>query len=138
MTTTPDGSQSQPFDPGQPPQASSGGEGPQASPARQYMGGCLTAAEIAELVRQGWEEPAEDDPACWQNPDTAAPEWWEALPGAEQARQIEEGLGPAPGVPESIAAGFTHRDGGNGRGFEAGGVLDVMPPGGVLAGVRRR
>ena len=37
-------------------------------------------------------------------------------------------------VPDSIAAGFLHRDGGSGRGFAAGGLLDVMAPGPVLAG----
>jgi hypothetical protein len=35
---------------------------------------------------------------------------------------------------DSIAAGFLHRDGGRGRGFAAGGLLDAMAPGPVLAG----
>ena len=35
-----------------------------------------------------------------------------------------------PAVPEVLDAGFTHRDGGDGRGFAAGGALDRMEPGG--------
>jgi hypothetical protein len=37
-----------------------------------------------------------------------------------------------PGVPDVIAAGFSHRQGGSGTGFEAGGPLDVMLPGAQL------
>ncbi len=37
-------------------------------------------------------------------------------------------------APEAMAAGFLHRDGGRGRGFAAGGLLDLMEPGPVLAG----
>ena len=45
---------------------------------------------------------------------------------------------PAAAVPEVLDAGFTHRDGGDGRGFAAGGALDQMAPGGVLAMVTDR
>lgn len=75
----------------------------------------------------------EDDGAresCWESPGFLS------LPVAEQARRLgctAEDLGWTP-VPESIPAGFTHRDGGNGRGFAAGGDLDVMLPGPELAG----
>ena len=42
---------------------------------------------------------------------------------------------PPPGAREVLAAGFTHRDHEQGaRGFAAGGPLDVMEPGPVLAG----
>src|SRR6266446_4121065 len=42
---------------------------------------------------------------------------------------------PAAGGAEALAAGFTHRDKAAGaRGFAAGGLLDVMEPGPVLAG----
>src|SRR6266496_2191357 len=42
---------------------------------------------------------------------------------------------PAAGGPEALAAGFTHRDQVPGaRGFAAGGLLDTMEPGPVLAG----
>src|SRR6185437_3724221 len=37
-----------------------------------------------------------------------------------------------PAAPEILDAGFTHRDGGEGRGFAAGGALDQMGPGGTL------
>ena len=41
---------------------------------------------------------------------------------------------PAAGGPEALAAGFTHRDRVAGaRGFAAGGLLDTMAPGPVLA-----
>jgi hypothetical protein len=107
---------------------------PQAAPVPDDPGGCLTTAEIAELNRLDWEDPSdENDPRYFDDPDTSAPEWWQALPAAEQARQIEESLSPAL-VAESIAAGFTHRYGGNGSGFAAGGPLDLMLPGPVLAG----
>ncbi len=40
------------------------------------------------------------------------------------------------GVPEALAAGFTHRDPGqHGAGFAAGGAADVMAPGPVLDGL---
>jgi hypothetical protein len=80
------------------------------------------------------EEPPDedDDPgeSCWDSPGFLS------LPIAEQARRLGctvEDLGGSP-VPESIPAGFTHRDGGDGRGFGAGGDLDVMLPGRELAG----
>jgi hypothetical protein len=41
---------------------------------------------------------------------------------------------PPAAATDSIAAGFLHRDGGRGRGFAAGGLLDAMAPGPVLAG----
>jgi hypothetical protein len=45
------------------------------------------------------------------------------------------GIQPAAGGAEALAAGFTHRDKVAGaRGFAAGGLLDVMEPGPVLAG----
>ena len=45
---------------------------------------------------------------------------------------------PTHTVPEVLDAGFTHRDGGDGRGFAAGGVLDRMAPGGGLATITDR
>jgi uncharacterized protein DUF222 len=123
MTNTPDHNQPEPPAPGQPVNR----------PKHQLADpppGCLTAAEIAELNR------LDDDPelyaACWQDPGSAAPEWWDALSPAEQARQVEDSVSPAV-VPELIDAGFTHRFGKNGSGFEGGGSLDVMLPGTDLA-----
>ena len=40
---------------------------------------------------------------------------------------------PPPAGPEVLDAGFTHRDGGPGQGFAAGGALDQMAPGPTLA-----
>jgi hypothetical protein len=92
---------------------------------------CLTAAEIAELNRLDYDP---DYYEAWQeDPETGAPDWWDALPPAEQARQLNEPFDYPAEVPESIGAGFTHRFGGNGAGFAAGGELDVMLPGSGLA-----
>jgi hypothetical protein len=88
------------------------------------LGDCLTAEEIAELSRQEWEliAPDPDDPAYDDDPLTGAPPEWLPLPDDE-----------APQVPEAFDAGFTHGRGGNGSGFAAGGMLDVMLPGSQLA-----
>jgi Domain of unknown function (DUF222) len=124
MTTTPDPSQPEPPAPGQPVNH------PKHQPAEPPPG-CLTAAEIRELNRLDGD-PDEDSPGCWEDPGNAAPDWWNALPPAEQARQIEDSVSP-PEVPESIDAGFTHWFGKDGSGFEGGGSLDQMLPGSDLA-----
>jgi Domain of unknown function (DUF222) len=65
----------------------------------------------------------------------AALSWlYEGLPGCE-TRLLERHAGDLDqsAVPEAIAAGFTHRDGGDGTGFSAGGALDGMLPGPGLA-----
>jgi hypothetical protein len=96
----------------------------------------LTAEQVAELTRRDWVDPDPDDPAYWDDPDCSPPEWL-ALPPEEQARQLAEAEAKAQpraaGVREAIDAGFTHRDGGNGTGFEAGGPVDRMLPGTDLA-----
>jgi hypothetical protein len=113
MTSTPD-NQPKPFSqPAEPPP------------------GSLTAAEIAELSRLEYDPDLYE--AYCEDPETGAPEWWDAMAPAEQARWIEDSVSPAE-VPESIDAGFTHRFGKNGSGFEGGGPLDVMLPGSDLAG----
>jgi hypothetical protein len=61
---------------------------------------------------------------------------WDLMTDAE--RQAVLDTPPAAPVPEVFDAGFTHRDGGDGRGFAAGGALDQMAPGGVLAIVADR
>ena len=141
MTTTPAGNQPQdrapgdparPGGPAQPPRR--GGPAPAGRPELAWEPGVpLSAAQIAELNRLDGD-PDPDDPQCWQDPETGAPGWWEALAPAEQARQVNESIDrPAAEVAESIAAGFTHGIGGSGSGFESGGSLDVMLPGAGLA-----
>jgi Domain of unknown function (DUF222) len=96
--------------------------------------GDLTPAEIAALYERdgGWPgpdedpgyDPAYDDPGCY-DPGAVPP----ADPDAEA-------------VPGVLEAGFTHRYGGTGTGFAAGGPLDQMLPGPDLAwylgGARQR
>ena len=48
-------------------------------------------------------------------------------------RRGSAGEPASPVAAEVLEAGFTHRDGGQGRGFAAGGTLDLMEPGGPLA-----
>jgi Domain of unknown function (DUF222) len=86
----------------------------------------LTAAEAAALdeLDGGWPGPDDDpgyDPAYDDDPG-----------------DYDSGRGlPAdpdqPEVPEALEAGFTHRYGGTGTGFSAGGPLDSMLPGPDLA-----
>jgi hypothetical protein len=88
--------------------------------------GELTAAEAAALYELdgGWPGPDEDpgyDPAYDDDPGDYDP--GRGLP----ADPDEEG------VPEVWEAGFTHRYGGSGAGFTAGGPLDEMLPGPDLA-----
>ncbi len=73
------------------------------------------------------------------DPDSSPPDGAEAwlADAADPVRNayLDSIAAQAPAaVPDSIAAGFLHRDGGSGRGFAAGGLLDVMAPGPVLAG----
>ena len=81
-------------------------------------------------------QPPARNPGEELSPEQVAALGWllESLPGCE-ARLLLDRHAPEPGppVPEAIAAGFTHRGGGNGTGFEAGGELDQMLPGGELA-----
>ena len=86
--------------------------------------GELTAAEVAALYRLdgGWpgpgdgpgHDPAHDDPGSYDADS--------GLPPDDETR-----------VPEALEAGFTHRYGGTGTGFTAGGPLDGMLPGPGLA-----
>ena len=73
------------------------------------------------------------------DPDNSPPDgpdaWLAYVAGPVRDAYADAIKAEAPGAaPETIAAGFLHRDGGLGRGFAAGGTLDVMPPGPVLAG----
>lgn len=73
------------------------------------------------------------------DPDTSPPQGWEtmtepqrrALVGGDAQASADEGVQPA--VAEVLEAGFTHRYGGTGIGFAAGGPLDEMLGGEELA-----
>ena len=90
--------------------------------------GELTAAEVAALYRLdgGWPGPG-DGPGDGPGHDPAHDD-----PGSYDA---DSGLPPddETRVPEALEAGFTHRYGGTGTGFTAGGPLDGMLPGPGLA-----
>jgi hypothetical protein len=92
-------------------------------------GADLTAEDLARLARldDGPFEPDQDD-----DPDD-----WDLLSWAEQQRLLTGDADGAP-VPEISDAGFTHRDGGDGRGFAAGGALDQMEPGATLTAFTER
>src|SRR6266704_664552 len=78
------------------------------------------------------------DAEAYYNPFFGPPEGadaWLARVASPVADAYLAGRQPPPGAREVLAAGFTHRDHEPGaRGFAAGGPLDVMEPGPVLAG----
>src|SRR5215467_523582 len=84
----------------------------------------LTDTDIAALDRLGHgpDGPEIDPDDC--DPDCAPPEWWLAMSGEEKAWLDDPE--PVPAQPEILDAGFTHRGGGGGIGFAAGGLLDRM------------
>jgi hypothetical protein len=123
------------------PQHGNGAHEPDASPQADPAAGdelaeSLSDDELAELTRLDWEDPGPDDPRYWEDLDRLAPAW-ASLPPEEEARLLAEAdpetLSRSPGVAEVIDAGFTHRSGGSGTGFAAGGALDAMLPGCELA-----
>ena len=72
-----------------------------------------------------WDEPWPGPGRLPVDPDA---EWLAALPDADV-------VAPWTGAGEVLGAGFEHRAGGvSGFGFAAGGALDLMEPGPVLAG----
>ena len=87
------------------------------------------------------EEPPSDEELCGLDfdPDISPPDGAEAwlADAADPVRNAYldslAAAAPAP-APEAMAAGFLHSAGGRGRGFAAGGLLDVMEPGPALAG----
>ena len=101
----------------------------------------LTPAELAALARldDGPLDPAEDDDPYGDGfgPDNCPPEGWELMSAAERWAFLESepsAAAPATTVPEVLDAGFTHRDGGAASlGFAAGGALNRMEPGELLA-----
>ena len=103
--------------------------------ARLRAPGELTAAEVAALYRLdgGWPGPGhdhpgydaayDDDPGCCDAYPGSPPPW--AGLAADDPDKAK--------TPEVLEAGFTHRYGGTGTGFTAGGPLDGMLPGPDLA-----
>ena len=90
----------------------------------------LTPAQLAALeAMDGGFDPADLDP---DDLDVDPPAEWLVMSPEERL------AAPTHTVPEVLDAGFTHRDGGDGRGFAAGGVLDRMAPGGRLATITDR
>ena len=101
----------------------------------------LTAGQLAALARlddSPLGDDVDDDPyGAGFGPGSRPPDGWDLMTPAEQRALLDE-ASPATAVPEVFDAGFTHRDGGDGRGFAAGGLLDQMEPGGWLAMVTDR
>jgi hypothetical protein len=96
--------------------------------------GELTPAQLAALyAMDGGFDPADVDPGDLDLDDPPAE--WLAMPPEER---LAAPLPAGAVVPEVLDAGFTHRDGGDGRGLAAGGALDRMEPGGQLATVTDR
>jgi hypothetical protein len=94
--------------------------------------GELTDAQLTALDRLdgGWRPHPDDeaayddgDPGCDEADQGSPPEW--AEPAGDEEDQ--------PRAREALEAGFTHRYGGTGTGFSAGGPVDVMLPGADLA-----
>ncbi len=91
--------------------------------------GELTVAELAALARL---DGGPDDDDAWDcDLGSEPPPGWDRDPDRDCGAGSDNPARPA--VPEAFDAGFTHREGGNGDGFAAGGPLDVMLPGPELA-----
>ena len=106
----------------------------------------LAADEYFDEGFLGWnrEPPSEDELyGPWSDPDTRPIDGWERLTHAEQHVLLEAGreadqlagasAAARAGLAAAFGAGFTHRYGGHGTGFAAGGPLDRMLPGEELA-----
>jgi hypothetical protein len=118
---------------GQPPARGSGPPASGAIPGDPGPGDRYGGDDQADWEAR-WVPPSEEE-LCGlvPDPDTGPPDGWEFLTEAQRRALLgDPGLDAEP-VAEALDAGFTHRFGGNGTGFCAGGPLDVMPPGGELA-----
>jgi Domain of unknown function (DUF222) len=90
----------------------------------------------------GWdldrEPPSEEElHGVVFDPGNSPIEGWEVMSDAQRRELLGGDLYPGEDgedtAPEALEAGFTHRHGGTGAGFAAGGPLDVMLPGPGLA-----
>jgi hypothetical protein len=84
----------------------------------------LTDADIAALNRLDHGPDGPDIDPDDIDPDCAPPQWWLAMSGEEKAWLDDPE--PVPAQPEVLDAGFIHRGGSGGIGFDAGGLLDQM------------
>jgi hypothetical protein len=79
------------------------------------------------------DEPALADPWLGDEPEPVPPAWLADDPGLADDPEWAD-AGPV-GPPEVLKAGRWDRTRGDGAGFAAGGVVDDLPPGHVLAGL---
>jgi hypothetical protein len=95
----------------------------------------LTAEDLIMLARLDdgpLSDDQDDDPyGAGFGPDTCPPDGWQLMSESER-QHLLYGDPAQPSGPEVLDAGFTHRDGGQGRAFAAGGALDQMAPGPTL------
>jgi hypothetical protein len=91
----------------------------------------LTAEDLAMLARLDDADQEDELDDAGFGPDTCPVEGWELMSWA--GRQELLGDPEQPSGPEVFDAGFTHRDGGDGRGFAAGGALNQMDASVTLA-----
>jgi hypothetical protein len=100
------------------------------------------ADDVAVADDEWWIPPCDGAPptdeeraALWQSDSWSGPPYGQderlASLTSPELEAIADAM--APPVPDALPAGFWHRDGGSGPGFVAGGSLDLLPPGAVLA-----
>jgi hypothetical protein len=128
--------------PGHEPSGPAGGPGPGRSGPPGSRGGPdggfgddLADDWGLDLVR---EPPSEEElHGVVFDPGNSPVEGWEVMSDAQRRELLGGDLYPGQdgedGAAEALEAGFTHRHGGTGAGFAAGGPLDVMLPGPGLA-----
>ncbi len=123
--------------------ATTAGSGPapasSAAPAASGTPAPVTSDRPASVVARFLDEDGEPfDAEEFFNPFSGPPEGadaWLAQVASPVADAWLAARQPSPGGREALAAGFTHSDCMPGaRGFAAGGPLDTMEPGPVLAG----
>ncbi len=108
-------------------------DAPDREPSGQFDPGDLADDDFYDR-----EPPSEEElHGLVFDPDNSPIEGWELMSTAQRRELLGDDLYPdEPGedpIPEAFEAGFTHRYGGHGTGFTAGGPLDVLRPGPDLA-----
>src|SRR6266536_154477 len=124
---------------GQVPLAAGPAPASSAAPAASGTPAPVTSDRPASVVARFLDEDGEPfDAEEFFNPFSGPPEGadaWLAQVASPVADAWLAARQPSPGGREALAAGFTHSDCMPGaRGFAAGGPLDTMEPGPVLAG----